>query len=185
MTWLDVQDYVDWLNRSRVADAECGDYRLPTVREWLAAATWSSAGPVTWQAAVADGEPVCLGCGSGMDGLAAARTGSTPPDDAGLYDMIGNLWEWVDGDPAQMSLATPEGIDAAAAIVEAAVTDDACDADALGVSDRCGDGVVMGGSYATDANALPLRAWGQIPKTGLRRPYALPTVGLRVACTLN
>jgi formylglycine-generating enzyme required for sulfatase activity len=184
MTWLDAQDYVAWLNRSMVEGDECGDYRLPTVNEWLAAATWSSAGPVTWRAAVADSEPVCLGCGAGMDGLAAARTGSTPPDDAGLYDMIGNVWEWVDGDPVRMSLASPEGVDRAVAAADAAATE-TCDTNALGVSDTCSDGIVMGGSYATDANALPLRAWGPMPRTGIRRPYALPTVGMRVACTLN
>ena len=67
----------------------------------------------------------------------------------------------------------------------ASIAADACNVDAMSVTDRCGDGVVMGGSYATDASALPLRAWGPLPRTGLRYPYALPTVGLRPACTMN
>ncbi|MEO6395639.1 MAG: SUMF1/EgtB/PvdO family nonheme iron enzyme [Devosia sp.] len=183
MTWLDAVDYVTWLSQTEHDTPFCEGYRLPSAREWLAAATYSTAGPTSWQAAVADSEPVCLDCGTGMDGVAAQRTGSTPPSDAGLYDMIGNLWEWVDDDASVMLAGDPEGIDRNAPTV-VTVAADKCDADALGVSDRCADGVVMGGSYATSRAALPLSAWGTMPRTGLRYPYTLPTVGLRVACTL-
>jgi formylglycine-generating enzyme required for sulfatase activity len=186
MTWLDARDYVTWLNETSRVDEICAGYRLPEAREWLAAATFSTAGPTTWKSAVADSEAVCLGCGAGMDGSSARRTGSNPPNDAGLYDMVGNLWEWVADDAGTMLAGDPEGVDRNAAIIPASdIQADTCNVDAMSVSDRCGDGVVMGGSYATGAEALPNRAWGPLPRTGLRYPYALPTVGLRVACTLN
>ncbi|MEQ1771502.1 MAG: SUMF1/EgtB/PvdO family nonheme iron enzyme [Devosia sp.] len=183
VTWYDASEYVDWLNaadRNRTRKV-CEAYRLPQAREWLAAATYSKAGPATWEAAIADSEPVCLNCGSGMDGAAAQRTGYTPPSDAGLYDMIGNLWEWVSDDASTMDANVPEGIDRA--VPAAATPGDTCDYDSLGPTDRCSDGVVMGGSYATEGSTLPLSAWGAMPRTGDRRPYSLPTVGLRMACT--
>ncbi|MEQ1899474.1 MAG: SUMF1/EgtB/PvdO family nonheme iron enzyme [Devosia sp.] len=186
MTWLDAADYVAWLNETPRVSEICEDYRLPSAREWLGAATFSTAGPTTWKSAVADSEPVCLGCGPGMDGASASRTGSNPPNDAGLYDMVGNLWEWVADDAATMLSGNPEGVDRNASVTPAALLEaDACNVDAMSVTDRCGDGVVMGGSYATNAGALPLRAWGPLPRTGLRYSYSLPTVGLRVACTMN
>jgi formylglycine-generating enzyme required for sulfatase activity len=80
--------------------------------------------------------------------------------------MVGNVWEWVaDGaDPA-----APE-----------------CDLTAIRQSGQCSPGRVMGGSYATRADALPtIAAGGTAPRTGNDRPWSSPTIGLRVACDVK
>jgi hypothetical protein len=162
VTWLDALEYVTWLGTKPGADAPCLDYRLPTAAEWTEAALYGTAGPVTWPVAVADGYPVCWGCGAGEDGVAALRTASQPANAAGLYDMVGNLWEWVDDDAA------------------------ACDLTAIRQAGQCAPGRVMGGSFATRVDALPaIGAGGLAPRTGNDRPWSSPTVGFRVACDVQ
>ena len=165
MTWLDALDFVTWLGTKAGANAPCTDYRLPLASEWQQAALYSTAGPVTWAEAVADSQPVCWGCGAGDDGIAAARAASSPANPAGLYDMIGNLWEWV-----------ADGADPAAP---------RCDLTAIR-STTCTPGRVMGGSFATRADALPsILNGGTAPRTGNDKPWSSPTIGLRVACSVN
>ncbi len=161
MTWLDALEYVTWLgSKSAGGEQPCLTYRLPTEAEWSGAALYGTAGPVTWPEAVADGQPVCWGCGAGEDGAAALRTASQPANPAGLYDMVGNLWEWVD--------------------------DGQCDLTAIRQAGQCAPGRVMGGSYATAAASLPAIAdGGAAPRTGNARPWSSPTIGLRVACDVK
>ena len=163
VTWLDALEYVTWLGTKPDKDQPCVDYRLPTTAEWKSAALYGTARPVTWAEAVADTSPVCWGCGAGEDGTAAVRTASMPANAAGLYDMVGNLWEWV-------------------ADTEAT----ACDLTAIRQSGACAPGRVMGGSYATRADALAtIGDGGLAPRTGNDRPWSSPTIGMRVACDVK
>jgi formylglycine-generating enzyme required for sulfatase activity len=41
----------------------------------------------------------CNGCGSKWDGQQTAPVGSFPPNKFGLYDMVGNVWEWTEDCP--------------------------------------------------------------------------------------
>jgi formylglycine-generating enzyme required for sulfatase activity len=166
MTWLDVLDYLAWLKSKPDAGQPCADYRLPTELEWQAAARYSAAGPLSWREAVADSDPVCWGCGAGQDGAAAVHTGSAPADPAGLYDMIGNVWEWTSDSSRWF--------------------DWPCTAERLRHDGACSTGRVMGGSYATRVDALPrIEAGGTVPRTGNDDPWSSPTVGLRVACDVK
>ena len=159
VTWLDALQYTTWLSTKPDGEQPCDEYRLPSADEWQAAALYSTHGQVTWEAAVADSAAVCWGCGAGQDGAAALRTASMPANPAGLYDMVGNLWEWVDD-----GACTPEAID----------------------NRGCAPGRVMGGSYATRADALPLIAsGGPAPRTGNLDPWSSPTIGFRVACDVR
>jgi formylglycine-generating enzyme required for sulfatase activity len=161
VTWLDALQYTTWLSTKPEGEQPCDEYRLPTTEEWESAALYSTHGTVTWEAAVADTSPVCWGCSAGQDGTAAVRTASSPANPAGLYDMVGNVWEWVDSDKGA---CTPEAVD----------------------NRTCAPGLVMGGSYATRADALPAIAeGGAAPRTGNAQPWSSPTIGFRVACEVK
>ena len=163
VTWLDALQYTSWLtSKAGAKDDPCVEYRLPTPAQWKYAALYTSFGEVSWEQAAADSFPVCWGCGPGQDGNASVRTASSPANPAGLYDMLGNVWEWVEADPRQ------------------------CTANAAD-NQACAPGMVMGGSYATRADALPLVAEGSkaVPRTGNFNGWSSPTIGFRVACKVS
>jgi len=89
VSWDDARAFIEWLN------ALGGDhYRLPTEAEWEYAAR---AGTTTtyWWGDTFDAE---LLNGTGVHGkdrwLETAPVGQFPPNDFGLQDMLGNVWEW-------------------------------------------------------------------------------------------
>jgi len=106
MAYRAALDYCAWL--TTVRDDGCV-YRLPTETEWTAAALAGGAGPWPWGAGPPDGTLLNLSDTSEVllrrhpgidDGFAeAAPVGSFPPNDWGLFDMAGNLWEWCAPDP--------------------------------------------------------------------------------------
>lgn len=89
VSWQDAQAYVLWLsNRTQKS------YKLPTEAQWEYAAR---AGTVT---PFYTGEELmnaanCVNCGSEWGGKQTAPVGRFPPNPFGLYDMHGNVWEWV------------------------------------------------------------------------------------------
>jgi iron(II)-dependent oxidoreductase len=89
------------------ADAFCRHYglKLPSERQWERAARGVSGHPFAWGAApptpdrVNRGGPICCGPDSRDGYPATAPVGSFPSGttEEGLFDMTGNVWEWVDG----------------------------------------------------------------------------------------
>ena len=126
--------------------------RLPTEAEWEYAARAGASGAyygplpaIAWYEANSEGAP--------------QPGGRKRPNAFGLYDMLGNVWEWVEADPRQ------------------------CTANAAD-NQTCTPGMVMGGSYATRSDALPMVAEGTraVPRTGNFNGWSSPTIGFRVAC---
>jgi formylglycine-generating enzyme required for sulfatase activity len=88
VSWDNAKQYVAWL--SRLTGKE---YRLLTEAEWEYAARAGSSTRNSWGDAI--GNANCNGCGGAWI-LQAAPVGSFRPNAFGLYDMEGNVWEWVE-----------------------------------------------------------------------------------------
>lgn len=91
VNWNDVQAYIAWLNKT----VSTGAYRLPSEAEWEYAAR---AGTVTarwWGEAVGSGNANCQGCGSRWDNTLIAPVGSFGANPFGIFDVLGNTWEWL------------------------------------------------------------------------------------------
>jgi formylglycine-generating enzyme required for sulfatase activity len=89
VNWRDAQDFVEWLNMQTGLH-----YRLPSESEWEYAARAGSSTVYPW----GDTYDATLANGSGKSSTDlwnyTAPVGSFPPNAWGLYDMIGNVWEW-------------------------------------------------------------------------------------------
>ncbi|MCB2107273.1 MAG: SUMF1/EgtB/PvdO family nonheme iron enzyme [Rhodobacteraceae bacterium] len=87
VSWLDANAYVDWLSQ-----ATGERYRLPSEAEWEYAARAGTATPYPWGETMVSQLANCRGCGSAWEG--PAPVGSFAANGYGLYDMVGNAWEW-------------------------------------------------------------------------------------------
>ena len=160
--WDDAQLYVDWLSRTTGQH-----YRLLTESEWEYAARagtttpFHTGGTITPQQANFDGRysyPAREYDGSGLYRRQTVPVGSFAPNAFGLYDMHGNLLEWVQDCWGRYSTAPSDG-----SAVE---------------GDRC-DRVLRGGSW--DDDPWILRSANRVRNlTGYRNVR----FGFRVARTL-
>lgn len=97
VNWADAQRYVDWLNRRVGIKA----YRLLSEAEWEYAARGGTTTPFSFGSAITPDQADYNGTfayGDGRTGVFRNRTtpvGSFAPNPFGLYDMSGNVWEWV------------------------------------------------------------------------------------------
>ena len=89
VSWEDAKAYAAWLS------AQTGKrYRLPSESEWEYAARARTRN--SWGDAIGVNRANCNGCGSEWDGTQTAPVSSFAPNGFGLYDMHGNVWEWVE-----------------------------------------------------------------------------------------
>jgi formylglycine-generating enzyme required for sulfatase activity len=91
VSWRDAKQYVAWL--SQLTGKE---YRLLTEAEWEYAARAGANTRYSWGEDLGIGNANCNGCGSQWDLQQTAPVGSFKPNGLGLYDMHGNVWEWVE-----------------------------------------------------------------------------------------
>jgi formylglycine-generating enzyme required for sulfatase activity len=166
VSWDDAQRYVAWL--SKVTGKS---YRLLTEAEYEYAARAGTTTDYPWGNDVGTNNAHCLGCGSPWDhkqqtapvGAFTANgfVGSFPPNKFGLYDMVGNVWEWVE------DCYHPNYQDAPA------------DGSAWEASGACSNRVVRGGAW--NNSSINLRSADRDYTPPVNRSYHL---GFRVARTL-
>ncbi len=91
VSWNDAQDYLKWLQKTTGQR-----YRLPTEAEWEYAARAGTTTRYPWGEQIGENNANCNGCGSSWDNQQTAPVGSFSPNAFGLYDMVGNVWQWVE-----------------------------------------------------------------------------------------
>jgi formylglycine-generating enzyme required for sulfatase activity len=89
VSWDDAQQYVAWLSKMTGRS-----YRLLTEAEWEYAARAGTTTAYYWGDEIGKGNANCTGCGSEGRGQ-TSPVGSFPANPFGLYDMAGNVWQWV------------------------------------------------------------------------------------------
>lgn len=91
VSWDDVQLYVTWLSQQTDAD-----YRLLSEAEWEYVARAGSSSAYSWGNTIGSNNINCNGCVSQWDNDAqTAPVGSFQANAFGVYDVHGNVWEWV------------------------------------------------------------------------------------------
>ena len=90
VSWEDAVAYTKWLSSQTG-----GYYRLPSEAEWEYAARAGSRTTYSWGNDIGVNRANCDGCGSQWDNEMSAPVGSFEANRWGLYDMHGNVAEWV------------------------------------------------------------------------------------------
>ncbi len=89
VSWNDATAYVAWL-----AKKTGKPYRLLSESEYEYATRAGTTTAYPWGDAIGSNNANCNGCGSQWGGKQTAPVGSFAANGFGLYDMVGNVWEW-------------------------------------------------------------------------------------------
>ena len=92
VSWYDAQAFISWLNKKEGGQI----YRLPTEAEWEYAARAGTDGIYAWPNGADAGDYAWFTANAGAVGKYAQVVGDKQANDWGLYDMHGNVWEWVE-----------------------------------------------------------------------------------------
>jgi formylglycine-generating enzyme required for sulfatase activity len=91
ISWQDAKKYVEWI--ARVTGKP---YRLPSEAEWEYAARAGKPTAYWWGDEIGDGNASCNGCSSGPPPDRTQPVNSFAANAFGLYNVHGNVWEWVE-----------------------------------------------------------------------------------------
>jgi len=92
VSWNDATAYAKWLSQQTGKK-----YRLPSEAEWEYAARARTTTKYWWGNNIGKNRANCYNCGSRWDNKSTAPVGSFAPNAFGLYDTVGNVWEWFRG----------------------------------------------------------------------------------------
>ncbi|MDQ2987396.1 MAG: formylglycine-generating enzyme family protein [Armatimonadota bacterium] len=185
VTWNDTQDYLRWLSH------QTGDnYRLLTESEWEYAARAGTTTPYPW-GATASHEYANYGADSGLSpGLAPGRdrwlrtspVGSFPPNAFGLYDMHGNVLQYVEDCFASSYSGLPADGSANKVVVDLKIEGRLS---VLNGTSSCSYRMLRGGDYTNPPRRIRSAYRNFAPPPGATlQDYRSAGVGFRVAKTL-
>ena len=104
LTFNDAKAYAEWLS------GESGQqYRLPNEVEWEYAARAGTETEYPWGNEIGKNLANCGWCGSEWSNKRAAPVGSFSPNAFGLYDTVGNVWEWTSKESGESDVAVRGG----------------------------------------------------------------------------
>jgi len=89
--YSDIQEYLTWIR-----EKTSSFYRLPSEAEWEYAARAGTTTEYWWGNEMKKGYANCRDCGTKWSGIKSAPVGSFKPNPWGLYDLHGNLLEYVE-----------------------------------------------------------------------------------------
>jgi formylglycine-generating enzyme required for sulfatase activity len=91
VSWFDAKSFLGWLG------AKTGrKYRLPTEAEWEYSARAGTKTRYYWGERLEKRRANCDVCGSQWDSKSTAPTGSFEPNQFGLFEMLGNVGQWLE-----------------------------------------------------------------------------------------
>jgi formylglycine-generating enzyme required for sulfatase activity/class 3 adenylate cyclase len=90
LSWADAQQFVEWL--SKVTQRS---FRLPSEAEWEYAARGGTRTKFWWGDQLQANMANCKGCDQPYDASQPLKVGSFKPNPFGLYDMGGNIHQWM------------------------------------------------------------------------------------------
>jgi len=90
LSWADTQQFVDWLSK-----ATQKTFRLPSEAEWEYAARGGTKTKFWWGDQLQSDMANCKGCNEPYDPSRPLKVGSFKPNPFGLYDMGGNIDQWM------------------------------------------------------------------------------------------
>ena len=94
ITWKDAQLFIQKLNKLEKGKS----YRLPTEFEWEYASRAGATEDISWEQIRSTAQ---------LGGSTTNRIGQKKPNAWGLYDMLGNVWEWVEDYYNEKQFADP------------------------------------------------------------------------------
>ena len=162
VSWKDAKAYIAWLNgKIRKSSVESvGLYRLPSEAEWEYAARAGTRTARWWGDDIGSLNANCLGCGTWSGILRTSPVDTFHPNRFGLFDMLGNVWEFTE--------------DCRYETYEDAPNDGSARKD-----EQCGKIVIRGGAW--DSNPFVLRS---ADRGYSKVDDAVNDTGFRVARTL-
>jgi formylglycine-generating enzyme required for sulfatase activity len=91
VSWDDAVAYVAWLSKMTGKP-----YRLLSEAEYEYATRAGTTTAYPWGNDIGENNANCNGCGSQGDNRQTAPVGSFLPNQFGLFDMVGNVWVWIE-----------------------------------------------------------------------------------------
>jgi formylglycine-generating enzyme required for sulfatase activity len=131
VTWYDARQYAAWLSRMTGKP-----YRLLSEAEFEYAARAGTLTAYPWGDEIGKNNANCAGCGSKWDNKQPAPVGSFAANRFGLYDMHGNVMQWVEDCPHRDYEGAPQD---GSAWIEGA---------------DCSLRVIRGGAYSSNPQSL-------------------------------